>query len=61
MAGEEEDYGSASIRIVLDDTAAVADAQTLGQRIQNALDRATRNIGQQIRRNIQRGVVNVAN
>ncbi|MFF1468068.1 hypothetical protein [Streptomyces mirabilis] len=56
MAGEEEDYGSARITIDLDDTAAVADAQALGQRIQNALDRATRNIGQQIRRNIQRGL-----
>jgi phage-related protein/uncharacterized protein YoxC len=56
VAGEEEDYGSASIRIVLDDTAAVGDAQALGQRIQTALDRATRNIGQQVRRNIQRGL-----
>ncbi|MFF4900416.1 hypothetical protein [Streptomyces sp. NPDC001068] len=56
MAGEEEDYGSARITIDLDDTSAVADAQELGQRIQNALERATRNIGQQIRRNIQRGL-----
>ncbi|MDH6489679.1 hypothetical protein [Streptomyces sp. SAI-127] len=56
MAGEEEDYGSARITIDLDDTAAVGEAQALGQRIQNALDRATRNIGQQIRRNIQRGL-----
>ena len=56
MAGEDEDYGSASVRIVLDDADAVADARDLGLRIQRALDRSTRNIGRQIHRNIQRGL-----
>jgi phage-related protein len=56
MAGEEEDYGSARITIDLDDADAVADARELGLRIARALDRATRTIGAQIRRNIQRGI-----
>lgn len=56
MAGEEEDFGSAKITINLDDGAAQADATALGQRIQRALDRSTRNAGEQIRRNIQRSL-----
>ncbi|MFE4652251.1 hypothetical protein [Streptomyces sp. NPDC056707] len=56
MAGEDEDYGSARITIVLDPADAVADARDLGLRIQRALERATRNTGAQIRRNIQRGL-----
>lgn len=56
MAGEDEDYGSARITIVLDEADAVADARDVGIRIQRALDRATRGIGAQIRRNIQRGL-----
>ncbi|MFJ1695651.1 hypothetical protein ACIOHC_10950 [Streptomyces sp. NPDC088252] len=54
--GEDEDYGSARIRIVLDDSGAVADARDLGIRIQRALDRATRGLGAEIRRNIQHGL-----
>ncbi|MFD4855160.1 hypothetical protein [Streptomyces atratus] len=54
--GEDEDYGSARIRVVLDDSGAVADARDLGIRIQRALDRATRGLGAEIRRNIQRGL-----
>ncbi|WP_369387931.1 hypothetical protein AB5J72_10205 [Streptomyces sp. CG1] len=54
--GEDEDYGSARIRIVLDDGDAVAGARDAGVRIQRALDRATRGVGAQIRRNIQRSL-----
>ncbi|MFJ4627200.1 hypothetical protein [Streptomyces sp. NPDC088847] len=56
MAGEDEDYGSARITIDLDDAQAVSDARDLGLRIARALDRATRTVGTQIRRNIQRGL-----
>ncbi|MGO4421284.1 hypothetical protein AB4Z54_21885, partial [Streptomyces sp. MCAF7] len=56
MVGEDEDYGSARITITLDDSGIVRDARDLGIRIQRALDRATRNVGDQIRRNIQRGL-----
>jgi hypothetical protein len=56
VAGEDEDYGRAVIRIDLDDSGAVADARDLGIRIQRALNRATRDLGGQIRRNIQRGL-----
>ncbi|MFD8509722.1 hypothetical protein ACFV27_01050 [Streptomyces antimycoticus] len=55
MAGEE-DYGSARITIVLDDSGAAADARALADRIERALTRGTRNIGRQIRRNIQQGI-----
>lgn len=56
MAGEDEDYGSARITIDLDDAGVVADARDLGLRIKRALDRATRDAGEAIRRNIQRGL-----
>jgi hypothetical protein len=56
VAGEDEDYGSARITIDLDDAGAVQDARDLGLRIQRALTRATRDTGNQIRRNIQRGL-----
>lgn len=56
MAGDDEDYGRAVIRIDLDDSDAVADARDLGIRIQRALTRATRGLGADIRRNIQRGL-----
>ncbi|WP_371095067.1 hypothetical protein [Streptomyces sanglieri] len=56
MAGDDEDYGRAVIRIDLDDSDAVADARDLGIRIQRALNRATRGLGADIRRNIQRGL-----
>lgn len=53
---EDEDYGVGRIRIVLDDADAVADSRDLGLRIQRALDRSTRAVGAQIRRNVQRGL-----
>lgn len=53
---EDEDYGVGRIRIVLDDSEAVADAGDLGARISRALDRNTRDIGRQIRRSVQRGL-----
>ncbi|MEU1815130.1 hypothetical protein ABZ543_08025, partial [Streptomyces roseifaciens] len=55
---DEEEFGVGRLRIVLDDAHAVADARDLGQRIERALDRSTRGIGDQIRRNIQRGLRN---
>ncbi|MFC3346009.1 hypothetical protein ACFOOM_00855 [Streptomyces echinoruber] len=60
MAGEDEDYGSARITIDLDDRGVVADAQQLGQRIQNALNRATNGIARQIRNSIQNSLRGVA-
>lgn len=48
--------GSARITITLDDTDVIADTQRLGDRIQRALDRATRAVGRQIHRNVQRGM-----
>ncbi|MYX39048.1 MULTISPECIES: hypothetical protein [unclassified Streptomyces] len=56
MPGDEIDYGSATIRIELDDVEAVSDARDLGLRIRRALDRATRDTGDLIRRNIERGM-----
>jgi phage-related protein len=53
---EEEDYGRAVIRVDLDETAAEAEARTLGPRIQRALNQATRGLGKQIRNNIQQGL-----
>jgi len=54
-AGDDE-YGRATIRIVLDDDGVDDDARALGVRISRTLDRATRTIGTQIHRNIQRGL-----
>lgn len=48
--------GSARLIITLDDTGVVGEAEELGQRIQRALDRATRNIGDRIQNNIQRAL-----
>lgn len=48
--------GSASIRIVLDDTAVDASAQRLGDRIERILDRASRDAGRRMQRNIQRAI-----
>ncbi|MEV3895290.1 phage tail protein [Streptomyces anulatus] len=58
--GDEEDYGSAVVRIDLDDSEAVTDARDLGLRIARALDRATRDAGDTIRANVQRGLDAVA-
>ncbi|MEW2568301.1 hypothetical protein [Streptomyces sp. NPDC047070] len=59
MAGEDEDFGSARITIVLDDAEAVGEARDLGLRIRRALIRATNDVGQEIQRNIQRGLDSV--
>ncbi len=60
MAGEDEDFGRAVLTVVLDETQAVSDARDLGLRIRRALTRATDDVGEQIRRNIQRGLNAVA-
>ncbi|MGY3199698.1 phage tail protein [Streptomyces sp. TE5632] len=57
MAGEDDvDYGRATIRIDLDGSDADAESRATGLRIQRALLRATRRIGEQMRRQIQRGL-----
>ncbi|MFD5788565.1 hypothetical protein ACFWH1_18325 [Streptomyces sp. NPDC127037] len=56
MAGEDEDYGSARITITLDAVGVVEEARDLGLRIKRALLRATRDVGAEIRDNIQRGL-----
>lgn len=56
MAGEDEDYGSARITLTLDETGVDADAVALAARIEHALDRGTRGVGETIRRNIQTGL-----
>ncbi|KUN37668.1 hypothetical protein AQJ30_15400 [Streptomyces longwoodensis] len=53
MAGEDEDFGSAHITIDLDDTGVVTDARALGERIQAALNRATRGIANKIKNDLQ--------
>ncbi|MGJ3558819.1 hypothetical protein ACR6C2_07520 [Streptomyces sp. INA 01156] len=56
MAGEDIDYGSARITIDLDDGNADSESRATGLRIQRALLRSTRRIGEQMRRQIQRGL-----
>ncbi|MFD0208950.1 hypothetical protein ACFVH9_07420 [Streptomyces hirsutus] len=56
MAGEDVDYGSARITIDIDDGNADSESRAAGARIQRALLRATRRIGEQMRRQIQRGL-----
>ncbi|MDX2817503.1 hypothetical protein PV410_34060 [Streptomyces sp. PA03-5A] len=56
MADDVEDYGSARITIEFNDAEAVDDARVLGLRIRRALDRATRDAGDLIRRNVERGM-----
>ncbi|MGC4947695.1 phage tail protein [Streptomyces sp. DT224] len=53
---DDEDYGSARITITLDEVGVVGEARDLGLRIRRALLRATRDIGDEIRDNIQRGL-----
>lgn len=60
MADDVEDYGSARITIEFDDAEAVDDARVLGLRIRRALDRATRDAGDLIRRNVERGIAAAA-
>ncbi|QNT94961.1 hypothetical protein HEP81_04689 [Streptomyces griseofuscus] len=56
MAGEDVDFGSAHITIDLNDGSTDAQARQTGAQIQRALLNATRRIGDQIRRQIQRGL-----
>ncbi|GGQ50286.1 hypothetical protein GCM10010250_22370 [Streptomyces althioticus] len=56
MAGEDVDYGRATIRIDIDDSSADGESRVAGMRIQRALLRATRRVGEQMRRQIQRGL-----
>ncbi|MET8609831.1 hypothetical protein [Streptomyces misionensis] len=56
MAGEDVDFGSAHITIDLDDGNADGEARLAGARIQRALLNATRRVGEQMRRQIQRGL-----
>ena len=56
MAGEDVDYGRATIRIDIDDSSADGESRVAGMRIQRALLRATRRVGEQLRRQIQRGL-----
>ncbi|MCX4609368.1 hypothetical protein [Streptomyces mirabilis] len=60
MAGDDVDFGHATIRIDIDDGSADSESRTAGIRIQRALLRATRNIGDQMRRQIQRGLASAA-
>ncbi|MGW1539740.1 hypothetical protein ACWCPM_05590 [Streptomyces sp. NPDC002309] len=56
MAGEDVDYGRAVIRIDIDSSDADSDGRVAGTQLQRALLRTTRRIGEQIRRQIQRGL-----
>jgi phage-related protein len=60
MAEDDVDYGRATITIDIDDSRADGESRTAGIRIQRALLRATRRIGEQIRRQIQRGLTATA-
>lgn len=55
MAADEE-LGTGSVRITLDDSAADADARRLGERLQRVLDRASRDAGRRMERNIAQAV-----
>lgn len=52
----DDELGTGSIRIDLDDTSAVGDAERLGDRIGRILDRASRDAGLRMQRNIQRAI-----
>ncbi|MER6367453.1 hypothetical protein ABT255_03570 [Streptomyces mirabilis] len=60
MAGDDVDFGSAHITIDINDGNADSESRAAGIRIQRALLRATRNIGDQMRRQIQRGLAAAA-
>lgn len=60
MAGEDVDFGSAHITISLDDGNADGEARVAGSRIQRALLNSTRRVGEQMRRQIQRGLNSAA-
>lgn len=52
----DEELGQGSITITLDDTSAVADTERLGDRIGRILDRASRDAGLRMQRNISRAI-----
>jgi phage-related protein len=52
----DEELGTGSIRIDLDDTSAVGDTERLGDRISRILDRASRDAGLRMQRNINRAI-----
>lgn len=52
----DEELGTGSITITLDDTAADADANRLGDRIERILDRASRDAGLRMERNIKAAI-----
>ncbi|MFJ3249053.1 hypothetical protein [Streptomyces sp. NPDC086782] len=56
MPGEDVDYGHATIRIDIDGSGAAADGRAAGNQLQRALLNQTRRIGEQMRRQIQRGL-----
>ncbi|MEU5497993.1 hypothetical protein [Streptomyces griseofuscus] len=60
MAGEDVDFGSAHITIDINDGNADGEARLAGARIQRALLNATRRVGEQMRRQIQRGLNSAA-
>jgi phage-related protein len=55
----DEELGEGSVRITLDDTAAVGEADSLGDRLERILDRASRDAGARIVRNITRAIRSV--
>jgi phage-related protein len=57
MAEDDVDYGRATITIDINAGSADADGRAAGIRIQRALLNATRRIGEQMRRQIQRGLL----
>lgn len=58
MASDEE-LGSGSIRIDLDDSSADAEVRRLADRIERTLDRASRDAGLRIQRNITRAIARI--
>ncbi|MFJ6565732.1 hypothetical protein ACIQMV_39070 [Streptomyces sp. NPDC091412] len=56
MPGEDVDYGHATIRIDIDGSGAASDGRAAGAQLQRALLNQTRRIGEQMRRQIQRGL-----
>ncbi|MET9462945.1 hypothetical protein ABZY05_49660 [Streptomyces canus] len=60
MAGEDVDFGRATITIDINDGNADSESRTAGIRIQRALLNATRRTGEAMRRQIQRGLNSAA-
>ncbi|MEU7323433.1 hypothetical protein ABZ682_23205 [Streptomyces griseoviridis] len=60
MAGDDVDFGRATITIDINDGNSDSDSRTAGIRIQRALLNATRRTGEAMRRQIQRGLASAA-